>query len=309
MRIASTLALSLAGLSLAFADPPAKNDPVEERAEAFREAAGMLQKANAMRARGNKSLAEQLFSSAELIVGPEAVAELAPLFREGAPPRVATPLKTMAKDAPPQPASVGSSEQEEPEPPKKGSLAGTLKLEGAGDGIGVITLEPSSGHFRKRTPKQRTIEQRDRQFAPRVMVVPVGSTVAFPNFDPVYHNVFSRSEAAPFDLGIYKNGQAREYTFNKEGVIRLGCNLHANMSAFLVVVSAPHYVITDGTGKFKFNSLEPGKYKLRVWSEKSAQPVTEEVNVKPGANQVTLTARADAPVATDKFGAPRAKAP
>ncbi len=289
MRTRITLALVLACGAPAVAGPPgppagppppappaaAKPDPVDERAEALREAAGLLQKANAMRGRGNKSLAEQLFSSAELIVGQEALSDLAPLFREGAPPRVYTPLKTLPRDTPPQPASVGSSEQEEPEPPKRGSISGTLKLEGAGDALAVVTLEPASGRWHHRAPKHRTMEQRDRQFAPRVMVVPVGSTVTFPNFDAVYHNVFSRSEAAAFDLGIYKNGQAREMTFTKEGVIRLGCNLHANMSAYLVVVSAPHYVITDGSGKFSFRSVEPGKYKLRVWSERSAEPVTQ----------------------------------
>jgi plastocyanin len=312
LRLLSAAALLLAAPASAQTPPaPPAGDPVLQRAEAFKEAAGLLEKAGNTRTRGNKSLAEQLFSSAELIVGADAVAELAPLFREGAPPRVTTPLKVIPKDTPPQPASVGNSDEDEPEPPKKGSLSGQIKLEGkpSFDGLGVVTLEPASGKFHKRKPKQRVMEQRDRQFAPKVMVVPVGSTVTFPNFDSVYHNVFSRSESAPFDLGIYKNGQARDMTFTKEGIIRLGCNLHANMSAAIVVVSEPHYAITDRNGRFNFKSLEPGKYRMRAWSEKSIGAVVQEVTVKPEANTATVTVKADQIANIDKFGAVRGKAP
>ena len=318
------LALILGALASApgHADPPPPAapaaapkvpDPVTERAEAFKEAAGLLEKAAAARTRGNKSFAEQLFSSAELIVGPEALAELALLFRQGAPPRINTPLKQMTKEAAPPPVAVGGSEVDEPEAkPQKGSLTGTLVVDGKpGDGMGVVTLEPASGKFRHRTPKQRTMEQRDRQFAPRMLVVPVGSTVTFPNFDPVYHNVFSTSDIQPFDLGIYKNGQAREITFDKEGVLALGCNLHANMSAHIVVVAAPHYVVVGSDGKFSFKSLEPGNYKLRAWNERSLKAVVRDVVVKPDRNTVTVELKGDAPAGPlpDKFGGSRGAKP
>ena len=307
------------GLSPAWADPPptlppptVAPDPILEKAQALKEAASLLEKAGAARARGNRSFAEQLFSSAELLVGPEAVADLAPRFREGAPPRVTTPPKTLPKDTPPQPATVGNSEEEQPEEkPRRGSLTGTVTMEGNTpiDGLSVITLEPANGKFKRRPVRQRVMEQRDRQFAPRVLAIPVGSTVTFPNFDPVFHNVFSLSETKAFDLGIYKNGQAREVTFEKEGLIHLGCNLHANMSADIVVVAAPHYVITDGKGRFSFKSLEPGKYLLRVWSERSLKPITQEIAIKPEPNQVAIKVPADAPFgqSLDKFGVPRGK--
>ncbi len=287
-------------------------DAVAEKVLALKEAASDLEKAGAARARGNKSFAEQLFSGAELIVGVDALADLAPLFREGAPPRINTPLKQLPRDTPPQPAMVGSSDEDQPDAkPKKGTLSGTLVLEGKTplEGVGVITLEPASGKFKKRSPKQRVMEQRNRQFAPRLLAVPVGSTVSFPNFDPVFHNVFSRSEAKPFDLGIYKNGQAREMTFDKEGIIRLGCNLHANMGALIVVVGAPHYAVTDAKGHFSFKSLEPGKYKLRAFSESSTAATVQDIVIKPAENTVTVKLAADAAPGTDKFGAPRAKNP
>ncbi len=291
---------------------PAKpSDPVSDRAQAIAEAASLLEKANAARQKGNRNFAEQLFSSAEIILGPEALADVAPLFREGAPPRVTTQLKVLPKDTPPQPAVAGNSEEDEPpeEKPKRGTLAGTVKLgEKPLAGRGVVTLEPAKGGFKARPPRNRIMEQRNRDFAPKVMVVRLGSTVSFPNFDNVYHNVFSRSEARAFDLGIYKNGQARDVTFDKEGIIRLGCNLHANMAAYIVVVNAPHYAVTDDQGRFHFRSLVPGKYRLRAWSEKTLTPTVQEITIKPDENTVAVSVTADAPGGSvDKFGAARGK--
>lgn len=312
--LAAPPAAPAAAPAVAAAAPAAVPDPIAERAQALKEAANLLEKAGAARARGNRSFAEQLFSSAELIVGPEALAELAPRFREGAPPRVTTPLKVLPKDTPRQPATVGGSDEEQPEEkPKRGSLQGSVKIEGGApsEGLAVVTLEPAGGKFKRRPARQRVMEQRERQFAPRVLAIPVGSTVTFPNFDPVFHNVYSLSEAKPFDLGIYRNGQAREVTFEREGVIHLGCNLHANMVADIVVVSAPHYVITDAGGRFNFRSLEPGKYVMRTWSERSLKPQTQEIVIKPDKNEVAIRVTADAPagLSLDKFGAPRGKTP
>src|SRR5439155_21884639 len=118
---------------------------------------------------------------------------------------------------------------------------GTLTVDGKSPGgISMVMLVPEKGGT-KRTPKQRVIEQRNKTFMPHVMAVPVGSTVSFPNFDQIYHNVFSLSKAKAFDLGMYKNGETREVKLDKPGIIRIGCNLHANMSAYVVVVDAPHY--------------------------------------------------------------------
>ncbi len=286
---------------------PGPLDPAKEKAAQLREAARLLEQAAEALARGNKSFAEQLFSGAELIVGPDALADLAVHFREGAPPRVNTPLKTVP-DAGKQPVVAGNSDEDEPDKkPQKGSLTGTVQVEGKGGTVGVVTLEPVGKKWAKRAPKQRIVEQRNREFLPHVMAVPLGSTVSFPNYDAVFHNVFSSSESKSFDLGLYKGGQARDVTFDKEGVVRIGCNLHANMAAFIIVVAAPHYAIADEQGKFKFGSLAPGKYTLRAWSDKSLAPVTQEIVIKAGSNQVAVGVKADAPTgpAPDKFGVPR----
>jgi plastocyanin len=299
--------------SPAVAAEPRMHTPVGDRADALREAAGLLDKADSARGRGNRSYAEQLFSSAELLVGPEALNAIAMIFRQGAPPRVTTPLATLPMSTPPQPATVGDSQAEEPENkleerPRRGSLAGVLRIDGAPvkDIPTVIALEPADGRFRRRAPRNAIMEQRGREFMPHILAVPAGSTVTFPNFDSIYHNVFSRSETAPFDLGIYRSGQARSFVFDKEGIVHLGCNLHRNMSAYVVVISQPHYVISDGNGRFRFRSLEPGRYKARIWSERT-DPSTRDLVISPGENSVTfeMRSRAVAEPDVDKFGAAR----
>lgn len=294
--------------------PAGKLTPTGEKAASLREAADLLDKAQNALSNGNKNLADQLFSTAELLVGPEAVQSLASIFRAGAPPRVTTPIVKVDTTASPQPKTVGSSEQEDAEarvaPPRaEGSLSGTVMIDGQrlAGAYGLVTLEPERGKWPARTPKRRTIEQRDREFLPHVMAVPVGSTVIFPNFDNVFHNVFSTTPLTAFDLGIYKSGEAREYTFSKEGIVRIACNLHAGMSAYVAVVAAPLYVVTDDAGTFEFKHLAPGNYRLKAWSERSRAPVAQNVTIKRGSNSVKVGVAGDAPAgkSPDKFGGKR----
>jgi plastocyanin len=295
--------------------PPAgKLGPTAEKAQLLRDAADQLDKAASVLERGNKSLAEQLFSTAELLTGADALASIAPLYREGAPPRVTGPTQKVDTSAPAQPKVVGSSEADDeaaklPPPPAVGTLTGAMQIDGkaAAGAFGLVTLEPASGTWKPRTPKKVVVEQRGREFFPHLVAVSVGSTVSFPNFDTVFHNVFSTSPLGAFDLGLYKAGEAREVTFAKEGIVRLGCNLHANMSAYVAVVSAPAYVVTDDTGSFAFKRLAPGKYKLRAWSEKTKTPITQDITIKAGKNEVTIGVTADAPAGPqpDKFGGKR----
>lgn len=293
--------------------PPVAADPVARRSAALREAADLLERAGKALAGGNRNLADQFFSQAELLVGAPALADLAEPFRAGGPPRVTTPTIAVDRDAAPQPPLIGNSDQEDEDdkvaPPKvEGSLSGTVRIGAkAATGVGLVTLEPIGRKSKKRPARRRVIEQRGREFLPRLTAISVGSSIAFPNFDTVFHNVFSTSPAAPFDLGLYRAGEAREVTFTKEGVLRLGCNLHANMSAYVAVVSAPHYTVTDATGGFAFRHLAPGKYKLSAWNERSKEPVVKEITIKAGKNQLEVSVSDDAAKGPppDKFGGKR----
>jgi plastocyanin len=302
------------GASKAVAGPPAKLTPVTERAQLLREAADQLDRAQRALDNGNKNLAEQLFSTAELLVGPDLVAVLGPQFRDGAPPRVATPIQKIDIAAPAQPKVVGSSEAEDerdqvPPPRVEASLTGTLQIDGKppGGAFGLITLEPTQGKAKPRTPKRVVVEQRGREFLPHLTAISVGSTVAFPNFDTIFHNVFSTSPLGAFDLGLYKAGESREYTFQREGIVRLACNLHTNMNAYIAVVAAPAYVVTDETGHFTFKRLAPGKYRLKAWSERSKAPIAQDITIKAGKNEVTVGVPGDAAPgpSSDKFGVKR----
>jgi len=271
------------------------------------DAADLMQAAIVAAKRGQRNYADQLFSKVEQITGTKVVAAAAPTFRDGAPPRIDTPLKKM-KDTGPQAKIVGNSDEDDTGPKLPASLTGYVTIDGKPlDGLGTVMLWPEQGKAKRRTPKQRIVEQRDKTFLPRVLAVPPGSTVAFPNFDGVFHNVFSISAPKKFDIGLYKDGDTREVKFEKAGIVRLGCNIHAKMASYIVVVDAPHYVVTEGAKEFTFKSLAPGKYKVRAWSEKSAAPVESEIVIKAGVNNLNFDVKADAESGPgeDKFGMTR----
>ncbi|MEO8553585.1 MAG: hypothetical protein ABI678_26610, partial [Kofleriaceae bacterium] len=270
------------------------------------EAKRLLEQAIGVGKRGQLSYAEQLYTRAEMKDAKE-VGSVAATFRAGAPTRITTATKKLTDEGA-QAKTVGSSESDEPV--KKllaGSLKGTMTVDGkAPDGFGVIMMWPKAGKVAKRTPKKRVIEQRNKEFAPHVMAVPVGSTVSFPNYDPIFHNVFSLSKTKAFDLGMFKNGESRDIKVDKPGIVRLGCNLHASMAAYLIVVDAPAYVSTEPDGSFSFKSLAPGKYRVQAWNERSGEPLETEVEIKAGANDTKLDLKSGgSQITPDKFGTSR----
>jgi plastocyanin len=110
-----------------------------------------------------------------------------------------------------------------------------------------------------------SIEQRDRKFVPDLLVVPAGSTVTFPNFDPIFHNVFSLSKAKSFDLGNYPKGQTRLVTFAAPGTVAVYCHLHANMSATIVVAPNRWAARADENGVFTLKDVPAGTYTVVAW--------------------------------------------
>jgi plastocyanin len=107
------------------------------------------------------------------------------------------------------------------------------------------------------------IEQRNDTFAPHVVAVAVGTTVDFPNHDPALHDVYG----AHFDLGMYPQGESRSHRFDEPGVVRIGCNVHDKMEAFVVVHTNPWAAVTDAEGAYTITGVSPGRYTIRVWHE------------------------------------------
>ena len=117
-----------------------------------------------------------------------------------------------------------------------------------------------------------------KEFSPRVLVVPRGSRVRFPNQDPILHNVFSVSAPNQFDLGLYRKGTGKEKKFESPGVVRVFCNIHHDMVAYVLVLDTPYHVAPDAKGEFVLSGLPRGKGKLTVWHEQ-AEPWTVEVEL------------------------------
>ncbi|MFI5206611.1 MAG: methylamine utilization protein [Gemmatimonadales bacterium] len=110
-----------------------------------------------------------------------------------------------------------------------------------------------------------------RQFHPRVIVVPVGSTVNFPNQDPFNHNVFSLSDPNSFDLGLYGQRETHEKRFTHPGLVRVYCNIHPRMTGFVIVRDNSWYTKPELDGSFTIENVPPGSYTLKVWHERASE--------------------------------------
>jgi plastocyanin len=130
-------------------------------------------------------------------------------------------------------------------------------------------------------PLTAEITTSQKAFSPHVLVVPAGSTVSFPNHDPFNHNVFSLSEEQPFDLGLYGRGETRSVRFTRAGIIRVYCNVHAQMSALIVVRDGPYFAQPEGDGSFALPPVPPGQYLLHAWHERAGE-ITQPLEVPSG---------------------------
>lgn len=131
------------------------------------------------------------------------------------------------------------------------------------------------------------VDQREKTFIPHVSVVTCGTTVQFPNNDTVFHNVFAYFEATKFDLGMYPRGATKKVTFKKPGLVALLCNVHSEMSAYILVVDTPYFAVTDREGRFHLRNVPPGTYTLHAWHESGAT-LTQTVIVKAQEAALTL---------------------
>ena len=121
------------------------------------------------------------------------------------------------------------------------------------------------------TPSNFTLLQKNKMFTPHLLVVPVGSSVAFPNADPFFHNVFSLFDGRRFDLGLYEAGSTRGVVFSREGISYIFCNIHSEMSAVVIALSTPYFGLADPQGGFHLKDVPPGDYELHVWTEGQKQ--------------------------------------
>jgi plastocyanin len=131
----------------------------------------------------------------------------------------------------------------------------------------VIYLEGAApaGIVPASAPPVPQVAQLDRRFSPDLLVISAGSTVSFPNMDPIFHNIFSLSKAKSFDLGSYDQGQSRKVLFPKPGIVDVYCHLHPNMEATIVVTPNRWYARADGSGQYRIPDVPPGQYTIVAW--------------------------------------------
>lgn len=146
----------------------------------------------------------------------------------------------------------------------------------------VVYLRTAPQGAFEASPRRRvTLDQKDETFVPYVLAITVGTTVDFPNSDPFFHNVFSLSSPRKFDLGRYPQGQTKSVRFNEPGVVRVFCEIHSHMSAFILVFAHRYFAATGPSGDYRIEGVPPGSYDVVVWTDGKERAV-ETVSVASG---------------------------
>ena len=132
----------------------------------------------------------------------------------------------------------------------------------------VVYLESApSLAFPDPEPQRATMDQRNETFVPHVLAITVGTIVDFPNSDHTYHNVFSLRGPRPFDLGRYAAGRSKSVRFDRPGIVRVFCEIHSHMSAFILVFNHRYFAVTSADGRYQIGRVPPGRYTLVAWNE------------------------------------------
>ena len=194
--------------------------------------------------------------------------------------------------------------------PARADLAGTLRLALPGGRLvpaidGVVWVAGAHPRAARSSEQPPAVASKGKRFDPHVLVVTKGTTVSFPNVDSIFHNAFSRTPGTEFDLGLYRRGAARAYTFRTPGLVHLYCNIHAEMAAYVLVLEPDDaFAVADGSGTFRLPGLPAGPGTVRVWSEKGGEKELA-VDLAAGAAplEIVLDASGYRPTAhKNKFG-------
>jgi plastocyanin len=153
----------------------------------------------------------------------------------------------------------------------------------------LVWLEPVGQKLSSHRPAATfQMLTRGKSITPHVLAIPLGSTVEFPNDDPISHNLFSLSTGNGFDLGLYRKGTGKAHRFEAPGIVNVYCNVHPNMSAVIHVMPTPYYAFADSRGTFRLSDVPAGRYRLVAWNELGVAESTLDFGASASSN-VPLT--------------------
>ena len=152
--------------------------------------------------------------------------------------------------------------------PDPGNLGMTSPHEPIDRRRSVVYLETAPrAAFEVSEERRASMNQRNEQFVPHVLAIVAGTWVDFPNGDPTYHNVFSLSKTQAFNLGRYPAGHFKSVRFERPGIVRVFCEIHSHMSAFILVFAHRYFAVTDDEGRYRLEAVPPGTYTVVAWNE------------------------------------------
>jgi plastocyanin len=176
-----------------------------------------------------------------------------------------------------------------------GDIKGKVSVQGIKSAVNIAVYVDAIPDKKFEVPKEHVVvDQKKMEFIPHVVVVLQGTTVDFSNSDPVGHNVYwpsiSGNKKLTHNLGTWPKGEKKSFQFNDLGVAPLLCNVHPEMSGYVVIVATPYFAVTDKDGNYEIKNVPPGKYTLKTWSE-DGKPTTQSVDVSASGATADLTVK------------------
>jgi plastocyanin len=180
----------------------------------------------------------------------------------------------------------------EPRPNVADLGAATLTLDLSDRLKSVVYLESAPrGAFEAVETTHAIMDQRGERFVPHVLAITTGTIVDFPNSDQIYHNVFSLSKTRPFDLGRYAAGNSRPVRFDRAGIVRVFCDIHSHMNAYILVFNHPFFAMTDADGRYRIENVPPGTYGVIAWNEGTSSEIRPITVPDGGVAELDFTVR------------------
>ena len=154
----------------------------------------------------------------------------------------------------------------------------------------VVWLEPNAPYPIPRTATRAQMIQKKKRFLPHILAVLAGTTVDFPNNDPIFHNAFSNFDGKVFDIGLYAPGTSRSVRLDRPGVVRVFCNIHPTMSALIAVLPTPYFAVSRPDGQYQIPHVPAGEYTLRVVHERATAATLQALSTRLIVSEGTVAA-------------------